>query len=219
MKAPSGRLGIVILALIAWAPTVATARPLVVCLGDSLTEGYGLGEGEGYPARVQALLRPLGWSEIEIVNAGVSGSTSASGRARLQWHLRRKPDVLVLALGANDGLRGIQVETTKANLASIIDLARSHDIAVLLAGMKLPSNYGPAYTKQFESMFHDLAREKGVALLPFLLAGVAGQPDLNLPDGIHPNADGYAIVADTVAKSLIPVLRQVPMSARTGDPS
>ena len=207
-----------VLAAVAWiAPDCATAEPLVVCLGDSLTEGYGLAPESSYPALVQTRLRRQGWPDLEIVNAGISGSTSASGRARLEWQLRRKPDVLLVALGANDGLRGTDLDTTRANLAGIIDLALEHDILVLLAGMKLPPNYGPDYTEQFQSMFADLAREKSVAYLPFLLAGVAAQPELNLPDGIHPNAAGYEIVAETVAKSLVPLLRRSTGAAGESD--
>lgn len=195
--------------LVFGAATVATAEPLVVCLGDSLTEGYGIDPDKSYPVQLEQLLTKRGWPDVEVVNAGISGSTSASGRSRLQWQLRRTPDVLILALGANDGLRGVELDTSKANLSSVIELAKANGVLVLLAGMKLPPNYGVVYTEQFERMYTDLAREHDVALLPFLLKDVAARPKLNLPDGIHPNAGGYAIVANTVADAVAPLLRKL----------
>jgi len=155
--------------------------PLVVCLGDSLTEGYQVDPVRAYPAVVQSRLRERGWRNLEVVNAGISGSTIASAVSRLRWQLRRKPNVLILALGANDGLRGVAPETTKANLAEAIDLAQSEEITVLLAGMKLPPNYGNEHTQAFEQVFTQLAADKDVALIPFLLAGVATDPKLNQP--------------------------------------
>lgn len=196
-------------AVILLTPAAASAEPLVLCLGDSLTEGYAVDPDNSYPAQLQRLLRERGWPEIEVVNAGISGSTSASGVSRLAWQLRRKPHVMVLALGANDGLRGIDLETTKANLAAVIADAKAGGVAVLLAGMKMPPNYGPEYTEEFESMYTALASENEVALVPFLLEGVAAKPELNLPDGIHPNADGYRIVAHTVGQALIPLLERL----------
>jgi acyl-CoA thioesterase-1 len=184
----------------------AVGKPLIVCLGDSLTEGYQVDPERAYPAVVQTRLQERGWPEIEVVNAGISGSTSASAVARLRWQLRRKPDVLILALGANDGLRGVAPQTTKINLSAAIDLAQSEDITVLLAGMMLPPNYGTDHTEAFERVFRELATEKSVALIPFLLADVAADPDLNQPDGIHPTAAGYSIVADTVIEHLVPLL-------------
>ncbi len=185
------------------------AEPLVVCLGDSLTEGYGIDPAKSYPALLEKLLAERGWPDVEVVNAGISGSTSASGRARLQWQLRRKPDVLIIALGANDGLRGVELDASKKNLASIVELAQANEITVLLAGMKLPPNYGAEYTQQFERMYGELASEFDVTLLPFLLKDVAARPKLNLPDGIHPNAEGYAIVASTVADAVAPLLKPI----------
>jgi len=177
-------------------------HPRIVCLGDSLTEGYSLAPEQAWPDLLQAALRRDGWPRAEVINAGVSGSTSASAVSRLKWQLRSKPDVLVLALGANDGLRGIAPEETRKNLAAAIDLAQSSGIVVLLAGMKMPPNYGPEYTKSFEATFSALAADKKVGLIPFLLEGVAADPALNLPDGIHPNAEGYVIIAQTVARHL-----------------
>jgi acyl-CoA thioesterase-1 len=187
-------------------PAAATGRPRIVCLGDSLTEGFGLATEQAWPDLLQKTLRSEGWPRAEVVNVGVSGSTSASAVSRLQWQLRSKPDIVILALGANDGLRGVAPAETKKNLATTIDLAQSNGITVLLAGMKMPPNYGGEYTREFEAIFTSLAAEKNVPLIPFLLEGVAADPDLNLPDGIHPNADGYAVIAKLVAQYLRPLL-------------
>lgn len=181
-------------------------RPRIVCLGDSLTEGYGLAPGQAWPELLENALRSQGWPGAVVVNAGVSGSTSASAVSRLKWQLKSPPDVLIVALGANDGLRGIAPEETRKNLAAALDLAQGSGIVVLLAGMRMPPNYGAEYTRAFESTFSALAAEKTVALLPFLLEGVAADPALNLADGIHPNAAGYEIVAKTVERHLKPLL-------------
>lgn len=196
----------------------ARGNPRIVCLGDSLTEGYGLAPELAWPELVKTALRKDGWPQAEVVNAGVSGSTSASAVGRLKWQLREKPDVVVLALGANDGLRGIAPEETRRNLAAAIDLAQASGITVLLAGMKMPPNYGADYTAAFEATFASLAAEKKVALLPFLLDGVAANADLNLPDGIHPNADGYEVVARTVLTHLRPLLAAATASAPVAAP-
>jgi acyl-CoA thioesterase-1 len=195
-----------LLALGALAAASARAEVTVLCLGDSLTEGYGLALDEAYPALLEQRLHAEGRADVRVINAGISGSTSASGPARLRWQLRGKPDVLLLALGANDGLRGLDLAVTRRNLDEVIRLARGAGLRVLLAGMKLPPNYGEAYTREFERMYAELAQANGVALLPFLLEGVAGRPELNLPDGIHPNARGQAIVAETVYRHLRPLL-------------
>jgi acyl-CoA thioesterase-1 len=180
--------------------------PLIVCLGDSLTEGYQVEPEFAYPFLIEDRLRDRGRPDIEVVNAGISGSTSASAVSRLRWQMQRNPDVVVLALGANDGLRGIAPETTKTNLGEAIDLAKEKGVRVLLAGMKLPPNYGSEHTEAFERLFGELAKEKQVALIPFLLDGVAAEPELNLPDGIPPNARGYSVVADTVIEHLEPLI-------------
>jgi acyl-CoA thioesterase-1 len=193
----------------------AFAGPKVVFLGDSLTEGYEVAPEKAFPALVGDRLRARGWPEIEVVNAGVSGSTSASAVSRMRWQLRGEPDLVVLALGANDGLRGIDTQTTKQHLSEAIDLARSENVVVLLAGMKMPPNYGGEFTEAFESVFSELAKEKSVALIPFLLDGVAARPELNLTDGIHPNADGYSVVADLVIVHLLPLLEALRASAGT----
>lgn len=180
----------------------------VVCLGDSLTEGYGLAPEQSYPRVLERGLRERGL-EVEVVNAGISGSTSASAVARLRWQLRAEPDVVVLALGANDGLRGVDLEATRGHLSRAIELAKSRGVRVVLGGMQIPPNYGPEYTREFAALFPALAEEHDVALVPFLLEGVAADPDLNLPDGIHPNARGAKRVAQNVLEVLLPVLREL----------
>ncbi len=183
--------------------TLAGAEPVVLCLGDSLTEGYGVAPEQSYPSLLERRLRQSGHAEARVVNAGISGSTTASAVSRLRWQLKAKPDVVILALGANDGLRGLQIEETRKNLGEAIALARSRDVRVVLAGMKLPPNYGLDYTRRFEALFPALAQKHDVALIPFLLEGVAAKPELNLPDGIHPNAAGYQIVVENVLETLL----------------
>lgn len=187
------------------AAVAAIAAPQVVFLGDSLTAGLGLGEEAAYPAIVGELLAERGVA-VRIVNAGVSGDTSAGGLARVDWLLSLHPDVLVLALGANDGLRGQPVAGIEANLREIVRRARAAGARVLLAGMKMPPNYGPDYTRDFEALYSRLARELDLAFVPFLLAGVAADPKLNQADGIHPSAEGQRIVARLVADALQPLL-------------
>lgn len=174
------------------------AAPKVLFLGDSLTAGYGIDPEKAYPNLVKDILKKEG-IEIEVMNASISGSTSASAISRLKWSLRGKPDVMLLALGANDGLRGIKLHSTKENLKNAIKLAKSNGVKVILAGMQIPPNYGPEYTKEFQKMFPDLKKEEGVTLLPFLLKDVAGQRQYNIDDGIHPNEEGHKIIAKTVA--------------------
>ncbi|MEH0862581.1 arylesterase [Halobacteriovorax sp. DPLXC-1] len=176
----------------------AFASNKVLFLGDSLTAGYGIDPEKAYPNLVRDILKKEG-IEITVMNASISGSTSASAVSRLKWSLRGKPDVMLLALGANDGLRGIKLHSTKDNLKKAIKLAKSKGVKVILAGMQIPPNYGPEYTKEFKKMFPDLKKEEGVTLLPFLLKDVAGQRKLNLDDGIHPNEEGHKIIAKTVA--------------------
>jgi acyl-CoA thioesterase-1 len=187
-------------------PLAAGADPVVVCLGDSLTEGHGVDPEQSWPSLLEARLRERGHPGVRVVNAGISGSTSASAVSRLRWLLASDPDVVILALGGNDGLRGVALESTEANLEQAILLAKSRGVRVVLAGMKIPPNYGPDYARRFEGMYPALASRHGVALIPFLLEGVAAQPDKNLPDGIHPNASGYRIVVDNVLETLLPLL-------------
>lgn len=190
-------------------PTAARAdRPVVVFLGDSLTAGFGLAEDQAFPARVAERLADSGL-EIRAVNAGVSGDTSAGGLRRLDWLLRQEPDLIVVGLGANDGLRGQPPEATEANLREIVETLQAADVEVLLLGMKIPPSYGASYFERFEEIYPRLAERYQVDLVPFLLEGVAAQPELNLADGIHPNAEGHRRVAATVAPFVESILNRV----------
>lgn len=179
----------------------------MVFLGDSLTAGFGLAEEQAFPAVVEERLRARGLP-VEVVNAGVSGDTSAGGWARLDWVLRQEPDVLVVGLGANDGLRGISPAATEENLRAIVRRARRSGVWVMLLGMKLPPNYGPRYTAAFEAVYPRIAEDLEVPLVPFLLAGVGGEPELNLPDGIHPDVEGHRRVAQNVLPVLLPLVQR-----------
>ena len=183
----------------------ARSGPLLVVLGDSLTAGLGLDVEEAYPARLERALRDDGYA-VTVVNGGVSGDTTAAGLARAEWALEGDVRILVLALGGNDGLRGLPADQMKRNLSQILALAAARGIPVLLAGMEAPPNFGAVYTAEFRTVFEDLAREHDVAFLPFLLDGVAADPTLNQADGIHPNAAGAAIVAAQVRDALEPLL-------------
>lgn len=185
-------------------PAAPPPRPRVVALGDSLTAGYGLLEAQAYPALLQKKIDDDGYA-FEVINAGVSGDTSAGGLRRLDWALEGNARVLILALGANDGLRGLPIAEMKQNLGTIIDRAREKNVVVILAGMEAPPNYGPEYVQSFRSAYREIAASKRVLFIPFLLDKVAGVSTLNQPDGIHPNEEGTRIVSETVW----PVLRNV----------
>jgi len=190
------------------APVVAAAPlPRIVFLGDSLTAGYGLARQEAVPALIQERLNAEGY-RYEVVNAGVSGDTSAGGLSRLEWSLEGTVAVLVVELGANDGLRGLPVSQMKQNLAEIITRAKQRGIAVILTGMEAPPNYGAPYTAEFRQTFRELAKEHDVIFVPFYLEGVAGNSGLNISDGIHPNAAGSRIIGQTVWRALEPVLEK-----------
>jgi acyl-CoA thioesterase-1 len=182
-----------------------TDAPKIVILGDSLTAGLGLDRKQSFPSLLQARLNREGY-EYEVVNAGVSGDTSAGGLRRLDWALEGDVRVLVIELGANDGLRGLPVAQLKQNLGEIVTRAKARSIAVILAGMEAPPNYGPKYTNEFRQAYRDLAAEHNVPLIPFLLEGVAGLRTMNQGDGIHPNPEGARIVESTVWRTLEPVL-------------
>jgi acyl-CoA thioesterase-1 len=182
------------------------SRPRIVVLGDSLTAGLGLPDGDAYPAVLQRRLDRSGY-RFEVVNAGVSGDTSAGGLSRLDWSLAGDVRILIVALGGNDGLRGLPPDEMKRNLAEIIRRARERNVAVMLAGMESLTNMGPDYQRRFHDVFPALAREDRVAFLPFLLEGVAGQPELNQNDGIHPTAEGARIIADHVWRVLEPMVQ------------
>jgi len=187
------------------APGAAASGPRIVILGDSLTAGLGLPVNQSYPALLQERLKAEG-AGYQIVNAGVSGDTSAGGLSRLDWALDGDVRVLIVALGGNDALRGLPAAQLKENLAQIITRAQKRGITVILAGMEAPPNYGRDYIVAFHQVYPALAKEYHVALVPFLLAGVAGQDSLNQRDGIHPSAEGARIVADNVWKVLNPVI-------------
>jgi acyl-CoA thioesterase I len=184
---------------------VADDRPRIVFLGDSLTAGYGLQRSESVPSLIQARLDAGGY-HYRVVNAGVSGDTSAGGLSRLEYSLQGDVELLVLELGANDGLRGLPVAAMKRNLDQIIRLARARGITVLLTGMEAPPNYGAAYTSEYRAAFRELAEEHDLPFIPFFLDGVAGIPELNISDGMHPNPDGARIVEATVWRALEPLL-------------
>jgi len=187
-------------------PAFAQDTFTILFLGDSLTEGYGLEEGESFPDMLSDRYAAEGRKNLKIINGGISGSTSASALTRLQWYIRAQPDLLVLSLGANDGLRGLSVDALKTNLIKTIEFAQSMDVKVVLTGMLIPPNYGPDYTSAFAQVFPDLAAQYQLTFLPFLLAGVAGITELNQGDGIHPNLEGTKIVAETLYNFLQPLL-------------
>jgi acyl-CoA thioesterase-1 len=187
------------------APAPATARPRLVVLGDSIAAGYGLRREESFPARLQERIDREGLG-FEVVNAGVSGDTSAGGLRRLDWALDGDVRVLVVELGGNDGLRGLPPEELKKNLTAIVQAARERHLAVLLCGMEAPPNAGPAYTTAFREAFSSVARDERVPFVRFVLDKVAGVEGLNQEDGIHPNARGARLVADTVWPALQPLL-------------
>jgi len=190
----------------------AAAEPPVrlLALGDSLTAGYGLPPGEGFVPRLQAALAAAGRA-VRVIDAGVSGDTTAGGLARLDWALADQPQAVLVELGGNDGLRGLPPQQSKANLAGILDRLAERDIPVLLVGMLAPPNLGAEYGREFAAVFHDLARERpGVTLYPFFLDGVAGDQALNQPDGIHPNARGVAVVVGRILPAVEALLDRVP---------
>ncbi len=180
---------------------------VIIFFGNSLTAGYGVEPEQAFPALIRRKIAALNWP-FKVVNAGLSGETSAGGLRRIDWVLKQKADLLVLELGANDGLRGIPLETTRQNLQAIMDRARSRcpGVEIVVVGMQIPPNLGPEYREQFRSLYPQLAARNRSALVPFLLEGVGGVPELNLPDGIHPNAAGHKIAAANVWKVLKPLL-------------
>jgi acyl-CoA thioesterase-1 len=181
------------------------ASRVVVAFGDSLTAGLGISPEEAYPALLEARLAREGY-DYRVVNAGVSGDTSAGGLRRIDWALKLGPEIVIVALGANDGLRGLPPPAMRDNLLAIVQRARSAGAKVLLAGMRVPPNYGANYTRDFEKVFADVAQSTRVPLIPFLLEGVAGESRFNLSDGIHPNAEGQRRIAEHVWPYVRPLL-------------
>lgn len=187
--------------------TLAGGPKKVLFLGDSLTEGYGVSKVKSYPEMAKSYLDKKGIA-ITVLNGSISGSTTASSLSRLKWFLKSKPDLVFLALGANDGLRGIKVPESKKNLSDTIKAAKEAGIQVVIAGMMVPPNYGPDYGKAFRSMYPELAKEYKVPHLPFLLEGVAGEKKYNQEDGIHPNENGHEKMGKLVGEFLYPLLKE-----------
>lgn len=187
----------------------AERKKVIVFFGNSLTAGYGLEPSEAFPAIIQQRIDSLGLP-YRVVNAGVSGETSAGGRGRIDWLLRQPVDIFVLELGANDGLRGINPSETYQNLGVIMDRVREKnpDVEILLAGMQMPPSMGERFTTEFRQVFSKLAEEKDATLIPFLLEGVAGEKELNQGDGVHPTVKGQRVLANNVWEVLEPVLRE-----------
>jgi acyl-CoA thioesterase-1 len=186
---------------------VPDTRPVIVAFGDSLTAGYGVEPGKSYPDDLQRLIDSRGY-RYHVVNMGVSGDTTTDGVQRLPDVLAAKPSIVILEFGGNDGLRGLPVATTKANLNQMVDTLQKAGVRVLLAGMSLPRNYGPDYIHSFEQVYIDVATRFHVARIPFLLDGVGGHPDLMQADGIHPTADGAKIVSNNVMNHLTSLLKK-----------
>lgn len=180
---------------------------VILFFGNSITAGYLLDMDQAFPAIIQRKLDSLGL-EYKSINAGLSGETSAGGKSRIEWVLRTVPDIFFLELGANDGLRGLSLEETPKNLQAIIDAVKevNPEVKIIIAGMMVPPNLGQDYTTQFQNIFPEIAKKNDAIYIPFLLEGVAGDPTLNLEDGIHPTSDGHQIVAETVWKYLEPLL-------------
>lgn len=188
---------------------VEQKEAVILFFGNSITAGYQLDVEDAFPALIQARIDSLGYA-YQVVNAGLSGETTAGGLNRIDWVLRTVPDIFVLELGANDGLRGLDLDETKKNLLGIIEKvkAANPEVQIVLAGMQVPPNLGSDYTTKFNRIFPEVARETGALLIPFILEGVAGEADLNLPDGIHPTEEGHEIVAGTVWNALQPLLKK-----------
>ncbi len=187
-------------------PAAVDDRPVILAFGDSLTAGLGVDPEGNFPSQLQKKVDGAGY-RYRVVNAGVSGDTSAEGLNRLSAILSLRPAVTIVELGANDGLRGMPVEQTRENLYEIIEAAKNAGSKVILAGMEMPPNYGPEYTRRFRDLYPQLSRRCDVPLIPFFLSGVGGIAELNQEDGIHPTAQGYAKVTENVWKTLQPVLK------------
>jgi len=187
-------------------PLFAQPAPVsILVLGDSLTAGYGLAPEEAFPVKLEQRLKKEG-RNVRVLNGGVSGDTSAGGRARLDWALADKPDAVIVELGANDGLRGLEPAQMKDNLDAIIADLKKRNIAVLLAGMRAPPNFGPRYGAEFDAVYPSLAKKHAVPLYPFFLDGVAAEPALNQRDGIHPNRDGVRVIVDRITSYVLRLL-------------
>ena len=178
----------------------------ILFLGDSLTEGLGVNKKDAFPQLVENLIQTKLQKDITVINGGVSGSTTSDGLARLKWYMKKKPYLVFLALGANDGLRGLNLEQSEQNLEEIIQYAQKHNAKVLLAGMHIPPNYGPEYSEKFKKMYEQLKNKYHLKSMPFLLDGVAGKKEFNQSDGIHPNEEGHKHIAKKVFEFLKDIL-------------
>jgi acyl-CoA thioesterase-1 len=201
------------LAVLPVAPTHAQDDTVtIMAFGDSLVHGYGLPEGEPFPAQLETALQDKG-HKVEVINAGSSGDTSKSGRSRLSWVLQDRVDAAIVVLGANDALRGIDPAVTRENLDAVLQTLDDKGVATLLAGMKAPRNMGQEYVQEFDSVFPDLAEKHGTVFYPFFLKGVAQQPDLNQSDGIHPNAKGVRVIVDNILPRVEQLIERVRSNA------
>ncbi|WP_416899961.1 MAG: arylesterase [Minwuia sp.] len=198
---------LLLVTLLAAGPIMAAETKRIVMLGDSLTAGYGLAAGDELPVRLEEALAAEG-VEATVENAGVSGDTTAGGLSRLDWAVQGQPDLVIVALGANDGLRGIDPADTRRNLAAILERLKQRDVPAMLAGMLAPPNMGADYGKAFNAIYPDLSESEGVPLYPFLLDGVAAEPALNQDDGMHPNAEGAKLIAERLAGPVAAALDQ-----------
>ena len=216
LKAKSTSYGhwLLLVQAVAFAVVLAAASPVaartirLVVLGDSLTAGLGLPPGKAFPDRLQAALRARGW-DVDVLNAGVSGDTAADGLARYDWAVPANADALIVELGANDMLRGLEPEATKKALSAILDKAHAARLPTLIAGMRAAPNLGAEYDRAFDVIYPALAKDHDVALYPFFLDGVAGDPKLNQADGMHPTAEGVGVIVERIAPSVEEILKQV----------
>ena len=188
-------------------PVYSKEKAVVLAFGDSLTAGYGVKDEESYPSKLQEKILSAGFPH-KVVNAGVSGDTTAGGVRRIRWLMKHEPEIVILALGANDGLRGLSIDEMRKNLEIMITICREHNAQILLAGMKALPNYGEDYMREFETVFPELAEKHDLIFLPFLLEGVAGEREYTQSDGLHPLASGYSIITDLVWQRLKPMLKK-----------
>ena len=207
-KSGLGILALILSLLTAPAPVAGERDTVLVAFGDSLTAGFGLAPEAAFPRQLEKALRARGHA-VRVVNAGVSGDTASAGLTRLKWAVPEGADAVILELGANDALRGLDPDVTRAALERIIAALKADDIAVLLAGMRAPRNLGPEYGARFDAIYPALAEAHGLLLYPFFLDGVAAEPALNLPDGLHPNAKGVAVIVERILPSVEELLRRL----------
>jgi acyl-CoA thioesterase-1 len=187
-------------------PEAPEFEGIIAAVGDSLTEGLGVAEEFAYPALLEKKLQDAGY-HYQVINAGISGETSSATLARIEWVMTLKPDIVILVIGANDGFRGIDPELIKSNLLAIIKILKENEVTVLLGGMQMGQNLGKEYVDTFESVYPQVAREEKIGLIPFFLNGVAANPKLNQPDGIHPTAEGYRTVVDHIFPFVIEAIK------------